>query len=217
MDRILPILEETLRLVRYVRQCPPGSHLEGPQLRGLFRGALGRMRRLGEQQGIEARDLDEIGFAVVALVDEVVLARGGALAYDWMREQLQLSLFGENTAGETFFVHLEALRRDATRAHVLAAYYLVLTLGFRGRYAVQGELALEELAESVRLDLERFGVVREDETLAPSGARPRDSIVARSEGWIVLGMGVTAVVLAAVFYAGVWVDLTYRVHAVLGG
>jgi type VI secretion system protein ImpK len=216
MDRILPLLEETLRLIRYVRECPPGSALEGAQLRSLFRGALGRMRRLGEQQGVEARDLDEIGFAVVALADEIVLARGGALAYDWMREQLQLSLFGENTAGETFFVHLESLRRDASRADVLAVYYLVLTLGFRGRYAVQGELALQELIDSVRLDLERFGAVREV-TLAPSGARPRDSIVQRSEGWIVLGMGIAAVLAAAVFYAGVWVDLTYRVHAVLGG
>lgn len=216
MERILPILEETLRLIRYVRQSPPGSALDGAQLRSLFRGALGRMRRLGEQQGIEARDLDEVGFAMVALVDEIILSRGGALAYDWMREQLQLSLFGENTAGETFFVHLETLRREPSRARVLAAYYLVLTLGFRGRYAVHGELALQELVDSVRLDLERFGVIHET-TLSPSGARPRDSIVRRSEGWIVLGIGVGAAFLACVFYAGVWTDLTYRVHAMLGG
>ncbi|MDQ3034192.1 MAG: DotU family type IV/VI secretion system protein [Myxococcota bacterium] len=215
MERILPILEETLRLIRYVRQCPPGSALEGSQLRSLFRGAIGRMRRLGEQQGIDTRDLDEIGFAMVALIDEIILSRGGALAYDWMREQLQLSLFGENTAGETFFVHLESVRRDSTRAHVLGAYYLALTLGFRGRYAVEGELALQELVDTVRLDLERFGVLRET-TLAPSGARPRDSIVQRSQGWIVLGMGVAATVLAVVFYAGLWTDLTYRVHAVVG-
>ena len=216
MDTILTILEEPLRLVRYVRQCPPESALDAAQLRALFRNALGRTRRLGEQHGLDSRDLDEIGFAVVALVDEVVLARGGALSYEWMREQLQLSLFGENTAGETFFVRLDELRRDPARARVLAVYYLALTLGFRGRYAVHGELALQELIESVRLDLERFAVVRET-ALAPSGARPRDSIVHRSEGWVVLGMGVAALLLALVFYTGVFVDLTYRVHTVVGG
>ncbi|AKF08820.1 DotU family type IV/VI secretion system protein [Sandaracinus amylolyticus] len=216
MNEILPILEETLRLVRYVRQCPPGSALDAAQLRSLFRGALGRMRKLGEQQSIDSRDLDEIGFALVALIDEVVLARGGSLAYEWMREQLQLSLFGENTAGETFFVKLDALRRDSTRARVLAVYYLALTLGFRGRYAVHGELALQELTDSVRLDLERFGVIRES-ALSPSGTRPRDAIAQRTEGWIVLGIGVAALLLACVFYTGVFVDLTYRIHPVLGG
>lgn len=216
MDTLLPILEEPLRLVRYVRQCPPGAALDAAQLRNAFRAALARMRRGGEEQGIDSRDLDEIGFAVVSLADEVVLARGGSISYEWMREQLQLSLFGENTAGETFFVRLEQLRRDPSRARILGVYYLVLTLGFRGRYAVHGELALQELVESVRLDLERLGELREA-VLAPSGARPRDSIVQRSEGWVVLGVGVAATLLALVFYVGVFVDLTYRVHTVLGG
>ena len=99
---------------------------------------------------------------------------------------------------------------------MLSVYYLALTLGFRGRYAVHGELALQELTDSVRLDLERFGVIRES-ALSPSGARPRDAIAQRTEGWIVLGIGVAATLLAFVFYTGVFVDLTYRIHTVLGG
>lgn len=216
MERLLPLLEEPLHLVRYVRRCPPGAALDAAQLRALFRGALARMRKAGEHAGFSTRDLDAIGFAVVALIDEVVLARGGALAYEWMREQLQLSLFGENTAGETFFAHLEELRRDRSRAEVLAAYYLVLTLGFRGRYAVQGELALDELIASVRGELVRAGALVES-PLAPSASRPRDAITRRSDGRVVLGIGVLAAALAAVVYAGLWTDLAMQLGQVLPG
>jgi type VI secretion system protein ImpK len=215
MERIYPMLEETLRLIRYVRQSPEGAALGGQQLRTLFRKAFADMRKVGEQRGLNGRDLDEIGFALAALVDEIVLKKGGALALDWMKEQLQLSLFGENTAGETFFVHLETVRRDSSRAHVLFVYYLVLMLGFRGRYAVHGELALHELTHEVRLELERFGVIVEA-TLSPSGTAPRESIVRRSEGWVVLGIGAMTSVLAAVFYVGLWADLVFRVRAFLG-
>src|SRR5687768_1381968 len=122
--RTHPLMQEVLSLVRFVRQAPEGAALDAAHLRALFRNALGRMHRYGQQLGLAARDLDEIGYALVALIDEVVLARGGSLAYDWMREQLQLTIFGENTAGEGFFVRLEALRRDPQRVEVLGAYYL---------------------------------------------------------------------------------------------
>ncbi len=215
MKRIFPILEETLRLIRYVRQSPEGASLEGPQLRMLFRNALADMRKLGEQEGLSGRDLDEVGFALAALIDEIVLKKGGALAHEWMKEQLQLSLFGENTAGETFFAHLDEIRRDSSRAHVLFVYYLVLKLGFRGRYAVQGELALHELMHEIRLELERFGMIVEG-TLSPNGTAPRESIVRRSEGWVVLGIGMLTGALATVFYFALWVDLAFRVRSFLG-
>lgn len=215
MEHVFPMLEEVLRLVRYVRQLPEGASVDGAQLRVLFQRAFAGMRKLGEQRGMDSRDLDEIGFALAALVDEIILRRGGELANDWMKEQLQLSLFGENTAGETFFAHLENIRRESGRAPVLLVYYLVLTLGFRGRYAVQGELALYELTHQIRLDLERLGIIHEP-TLSPHGAAPRESIVRRSEGWVVMGIGLMTSLLAVGFYFGLWVDLTLRVGAFLG-
>ncbi len=211
--RLYPIVQETLSLARFVRTAPDGAALDAAQLRSLFRGALSRMRRRGEQLGVPARDLDDAGYALVALADECVLARGGTLASDWMREQLQLALFGENTAGEGFFVRLDAIRHDVSRADVLAVYYLVLALGFRGRYAASGDLVLDELLESLRLDLSRADILREEE-MAPSGARPPDPLAARSDGRAVLAIGVGATLLAALFWGALFVDLSLRVaHA----
>jgi type VI protein secretion system component VasF len=113
-------------------------------------------------------------------------------------------------------VRLAALRREPARAEVMVGYYLALCLGFRGRYAVHGELAWQELVESVRLELERSGAIVEL-PLAPSGARPRDSIVQRSDGRIVLALGVAVAVVSAVFYAGLSSDLAVRVAGVIGG
>ena len=215
MERTTAILDECLRLVRWIRQSPAGTILDATQLRSACRVAIARMRVAADARGLSAEDADDAAFAVVALIDEVVATRGGPLAQDWGREQLQLSMFGENTAGESFFVKLEALRRDRARAHVLAIYYLVLNLGLRGRYAVQGELALQELTESVRLDLERAGVL-EEVPLAPSARRPREAAARRPESWVVLAVGAAALLLAGVFYGAVLVDLTLRVHSVLG-
>ena len=212
--RIHPLVQETLSIIRYVRQSPEGWNLDVAQLRMSFRSALSRMRKTGEQLGWDSRDLDEAGYALVALADECVLSRGGSAAFEWMREQLQLSLFGETTAGEGFFARLQALRADPTRVHVLSVYYLALSLGFRGQY-VNHELALQELTEGVRLDLERFGGLPDAE-LSPNGARPKDTIAQRSDGRIVLGIGISAAVLASLFYAGLYLDLAVRVATVVG-
>lgn len=216
MERTTAILDECLRLVRWIRQARPGTILDATQLRSASRAALARMRAAGEERGLSPADTDDAAFAVVALIDEAVATHGGPLAQEWGREQLQLAMFGENTAGETFFVKLEQLRRDRTRVHVLAIYYLVLHLGLRGRYAVHGELALQELTESVRVDLERAGVL-EELPLAPAGARPRQAAARRPDSWIVVAVGAAALALAGVLYGALLLDLTVRVHAVLGG
>lgn len=214
MEPITTILDEPLRLVRWIRQSR-GAAVDAASLRAACRSTLARARRSGEERGIAAADLDEVTFAIVALIDEAVAARADSLAQEWAREQLQLTMFGENTAGETFFERLETLRGDRSRAGVLAAYYLVLAVGFRGRYAVRGELALQELIETVRADLEGAGVL-DERPLAPAAARPREPAARRAESWIVLALGAGALLLAAVLYAAVLADLGYRVHAIVG-
>lgn len=212
--RTTPLIQEVLGLVRFVRQVPEGAPLDANHLRTLFRGALGRMHRNGQQLGIDSRELDEMGYALVALIDETIVSRGGNVAYEWMREQLQLAIYGENTAGENFFHRLDFLRRDANRADLLAVYYVVLCLGFRGMYSVHGELQWQELVESVRVDLERYGVLREAD-LSPNAARPRDNISQRSDGRAVLWIGIFAAVLGVLFYSGLWIDLAFRVDQAL--
>jgi type VI secretion system protein ImpK len=208
--RIFPIVEEPLGLVRYVRTARDVGSAH--TLRAAFTTALTRSRKIAEREQLPARDVDDMIFAMVALIDEVVLSRGGALTHDWMRQQLQLSMFGENRAGETFFERLTEVRRDPHRTHVLSVFYLVLSVGFRGKFA-SNELLLHEELEHVRLELERRGAL-EERPLSPSVARPPDGRARITDGRAVLAVGVIAMALAGVLWVGLSIDLGVRREAV---
>ena len=215
MERVLAVCDESFRTVRAIVRAAPHELPAPDALRLHARGCVQRARAAADARGMPARDADEIAYALVALVDEAALARGGALREAWQAETLQLSMFGENTAGEGFFVRLAELRRDASRREVLAAYWLVLALGFRGRYAFRGaEIELAELFESVRLDLVRFGVLRET-VLAPSAKRPRERLASRADASLVLAVGVAGVALSMLLWLGLRVDLALRVRDAL--
>ncbi|TVR47927.1 MAG: DotU family type IV/VI secretion system protein [Planctomycetota bacterium] len=74
-------------------------------------------------------------YALCALIDEIVLARGGNLAQQWSANPLQLRYFNDFNAGDEFFNKLESIRhgRDERQQQVLEVYHLCLCLGFTGR------------------------------------------------------------------------------------
>jgi type VI secretion system protein ImpK len=107
-----------------------------------FRSHLKRL--LGQADG-SARDAgypaDTVRlavYAVVALVDESVLASSHPIFADWPRRPLQEEVFGEHMAGAVFFDNLRSLlgQQDSEElADLLEVYLLCLLLGFQGRYA----------------------------------------------------------------------------------
>ena len=77
-------------------------------------------------------------YAAVALLDESILSSPGPLRDGWLGYPLQQELFGENVAGENFFLQLRDLlaRPDSPElADLLELFQLCLLLGFRGRYS----------------------------------------------------------------------------------
>ena len=86
--------------------------------------------KLAAQQA-QKRDVDinDACFAVVAWLDEVIASHP-----NWWKDarQLQVSLFGTNTAGNEFFTHLAKL--TAEQDEVREVYYVALCLGFVGQY-----------------------------------------------------------------------------------
>ena len=59
--------------------------------------------------GYTADDVKFATFALVAFLDESVLASQNPVFADWPRKPLQEELFGTHIAGETFFAHLHQL------------------------------------------------------------------------------------------------------------
>ena len=113
------------------------------ELRTRVREFLGSVDRGAKRLGSSGRhftseDLHLAKYAFCALVDETVLTKQMLLREDWSRRPLQLELFGDQLAGENFFVHLEQLRRDgASRVQAIEVFHMCLLMGFQGKYMME--------------------------------------------------------------------------------
>lgn len=94
--------------------------------------------RCGLENRLTLSDVEAARFAVVAYVDEAVIASQWHGRAEWMANPLQLELFGEQTAGQKFFDRLAELRRQPERnVDLIEVYCVCLQLGFEGAYAFQ--------------------------------------------------------------------------------
>lgn len=95
-------------------------------------------------------DIHSAKYAFCALVDEVILSSNFAIRDAWERHPLQLALFGEQLAGEQFFVQLEELRAlGAKRLPALEVFHHCLLHGFKGKYLLEGPEKLHYLVARV--------------------------------------------------------------------
>ena len=107
-------------------------------LTGVERGAT----RLGSA----AEDVHLCKYAFCATVDEAILMSQFKVRETWQRQPLQLQFFGEQLAGEQFFVKLEALRREGSaRVQILEVFHMCLLMGFQGKYLIEGTEKLNYL------------------------------------------------------------------------
>lgn len=104
--------------------------------------------------GIGPEDAHEMQYALVALLDEILVHANWPGRLDWYRSPLQLVYFRENTAGENFFRRATAFAAQPHRAHVLLIYYYCLALGFRGRHGASDGAGLAQAYEAIGAALE---------------------------------------------------------------
>ncbi|MDH3224677.1 MAG: DotU family type IV/VI secretion system protein [Gemmatimonadota bacterium] len=89
-------------------------------------------------------------YAYVAFLDESILGSGQPMFAGWSRRPLQEEVFGDHTAGETFFQNLTRLLEgpaSVQTSDVLEVYQLCLLLGFQGRYR-EDPLQLDRFRET---------------------------------------------------------------------
>ncbi|MBM7125862.1 DotU family type IV/VI secretion system protein [Dyella flava] len=91
------------------------------------------------QVSVEARD--EVVYAQCALLDEVALSNLSIEGRGkWEAHPLQVERFGNYDAGERVFEQLNArMRQTPPDVELLQCYAAILGLGFKGRYAREGE------------------------------------------------------------------------------
>src|SRR5688572_19067884 len=127
------ILTSVVRL-QSSRQSVPDTD----SFRRRIKSALQEIEQVAIAGGYDGHDIRDTHFAVVALLDSVVLRSNDPIWKDWERRLLQEELFDKTDAGVVFFDKLEQfqLRRDSEQlANILEVYLFCLLLGFEGRYS----------------------------------------------------------------------------------
>jgi type VI secretion system protein ImpK len=164
---------------------------------------LGDVDRSAKALGIAADDVTAAKYAFCAAVDEIILGADYAIREAWETRPLQLRLFGDQLAGEHFFQRLDDLRaKGSVHLQALEVYHLCLLLGFRGRFALDGQDKLNYL--TARLGDEIARMRGKSRPFAPHAERP-DQIVHK------LRSDTSLWVLCAVFtLAGLGAYLGYR-------
>ncbi len=210
MDRVDEVTKEVFAALSQVREAAAEHRTPTPEvLHARMRAFVDRAMRRAAEHGFSQPEVQEVGYALAALVDERMMMLSSEVRDYFMPRMLQLQLFNENVAGEELFRRITVALGDPRRVDVLRVYYLVLLFGFRGKYRVRGaEAELDAVVEAVRQALAGAGVIR-DEALSPHGARSSRRVV-RVRGWSpAVVVGCTALVVAV----GAVVTLELRMSA----
>lgn len=198
MDRINEVTKDVLQGIIQIRQLDASSRPQPELLHQRMRTFIERAVRKATDLGFSPQDGQDIGYALVALADEVAVSKPGEIREYWLPRTLQLSFFNENQAGEGFFQRLSTLIGDPVRAEVLRVYYQCLLLGFQGKYRVRGgEVELATLVERVASSLRADTIPTQ---LSPAGARPRDGQSGVRRALPLIGASIGAVVLSLLLY-----------------
>jgi type VI secretion system protein ImpK len=147
--------------------APPGEHEFAEKVSAFLHGFEAEARRLRAH----GEDIKAAKYAYCAALDEIILASGFPIREPWERRPLQLTVFGDQLAGEHFFDRLDELRgKGGARLQALQVFHLCLLLGFRGKYALDSSDKLACL--TARLGDEIAHIKGKSRGFAPRAERP---------------------------------------------
>jgi len=151
----------------------------GPQDNAEFQPRMTRFLddfgRNARKRGASADDIDAAKYAFSAAVDEIILRSSYPIRDSWELKPLQLTLFGDQLAGENFFNRLEQLRaHGAEHLEAMEVFHMCLLLGFQGRYILEGSEKLGYL--TARLGDEIAHLKGKRPGFAPHAERP-DNVI----------------------------------------
>lgn len=103
-----------------------------------------------KKHNFSANDIFDAKYALCASIDETILSSTMKIRDVWERRPLQLTLFGDQLAGEHFFDKLETARNGgASRINALEVFHMSLLLGFKGKYLLEGPEKLKYLTSQL--------------------------------------------------------------------
>lgn len=123
---------------------------DAEEFSGHIQKFLDQFERTAKKHRFSAEDIYDAKYAFCAAVDEAVLNSKMNIRDVWERHPLQLTLFGDQLAGEHFFDKLETARNGgAHRINALEVFHMCLLTGFKGRYLLEGPEKLKYLTSQL--------------------------------------------------------------------
>lgn len=169
IESLLDLMHEGFYVLFMLKNgsAPPGEHEFANKVAQFLSGFENEARRLRAN----AEDIEAAKYAYCAALDEIILASGLPIREPWERRPLQLTVFGDQLAGEHFFDRLEALRsQGGARLQALQVFHLCLLLGFKGKFALDSSDKLACL--TARLGDEIAHIKGKSRGFAPRAERP---------------------------------------------
>lgn len=175
---------------------------------------LDDFERHAKRQNALPDDIYDVKYAFCAAVDEAILSSRLSIRDEWERLPLQLMLFGEQLAGEQFFVKLEELRaQGAHRVQALEVFHHCLLHGFRGKYLLEGPEKINYLISRVGDEVVHHKGKRAG--FAPHGAVPdrvRHALRSEIPVWVIVSL---MAVMGIVAFIGMRAWLGHHTRGVL--
>jgi len=214
VERLDELIQEPLNTVITLKSLGAQGAEDPAQLQKEVQKTIDKMMRVGPTLGIAHADVQDMAYAIVALVDEIALKGSTELSEYWVENLLQMYYFDENLAGEGFYDRLEDARAEQ-RYEVTRVYYLCLLMGFLGRYAMRGgDIEVQDLISSIRQDLGRDGL-QEDEPLSPNGDRPDEPLTRKPKTYRFFFIPIGAVGLAVGLYVVLAISISNQASGLI--
>jgi type VI secretion system protein ImpK len=163
-------------------------------------GIFSEFETRARSAGFKPETIQTAKYAMVAFIDETILASKFPMKDEWAGSPLQLEYFNDFAAGEEFYNKLKQVREGAgpEKRDLLEVYFLCLTHGFKGMYIdLKGMEERKQLLNALAAEI-REGAGGNPVQISPS-LQPPDELpaVARSlPSWLI--PAICAVLLIAV-------------------
>ncbi|USD62285.1 type IVB secretion system protein IcmH/DotU [Vibrio sp. SCSIO 43140] len=214
---ILRVSAELLSLIISVKrlECPADMYTFRMGLKGQLTDLKYKVAKLDYPPSVA----DKTCFLFAVMLDEQILHSEWGEESGWENQTLVSELFGVKNGGEQFYLVAErALLQPILLKDLLELIYIMIKLGFRGRYRVEGKellgVLVQRLEEAVFADVdqgsepERMPIPRPIASTFKRRARPQRPVR--------LGRGAMLfVALLASFWGGIyyWYQITVPVKA----
>lgn len=214
--RRVSLVEDQCRTGQYALQTDKNDalntvRLELEELVGLF------VKRVTVTFPVAQKDADRVvEFIAIAFLDEKFIQLDWEMSNEWSENPLETVIFGTRNAGTEIFDRIDALSPERAADRIYAVlYFLILSLGFAGRYDAQTDrVILQQYQKSLTAILEKsfdLSDIAEQaghQDFSVSGITSSRSYLptARSYNVTALGLIAAAVICVQIY----WFYLTYE-------